>query len=516
MHTSGRQTNSGGEPASRGDSPTPHVGRFRLDDLIHGDERAGLWLGWDTVLRRRVSLRIIAPDDPHQEAMRNAACSAARATDQELVRVIDVIDDDNTVVIVSEWIDGHTLDQAITEPVDVESALATASSVADAVFRLHCAGLNHGHIDPECVIVADEGPARLRGHMVRAARRGTYPGHDPDRADLAGIGAVLMGCLTAHWPGTHHGQFPPTPQFGRRTARADQLKADIPPEVSEFIDRCLASAASMRTSPSAVPFDDIVDLRAALAQLVLDFGSPIPAIGAHPAAPTGPNLGSDVSSSGNGRKVFVGVIAATLLLGLGSLTAAATLGGPETRVAAGPSIPPSEAPVPDGEPVEPRAEIRDTLDVAVMEDQPIESVLPIRSAAVFDPAGRHLDERPAENAIDNDVTTAWLTTELPQPQFPSRQGEGILIDLGQTRAITAVNLRLVGNLTSFQVLAGHRPSEKLGHFQRIARYEYAPASTVIRKAQPTHARYLVVYLEELPWDSSAYRGGIASLEVLGS
>jgi putative peptidoglycan lipid II flippase len=150
---------------------------------------------------------------------------------------------------------------------------------------------------------------------------------------------------------------------------------------------------------------------------------------------------------------------------------------------------------------------------------------PITPAAVrdFDPeqVGGAPEENPQEVplATDRKPSTAWTTVRYNDGPVlaPYKGGVGLLIDLGEEKAVRGVTVSLVGAPYDLKLLAAPKgasaaPTSVQG-LTTVDSHEGAAGDVRLTGAEPVTTRYLVVWLTALPPVSGGYRGGIAELSV---
>jgi hypothetical protein len=152
---------------------------------------------------------------------------------------------------------------------------------------------------------------------------------------------------------------------------------------------------------------------------------------------------------------------------------------------------------------------------------------PLHIAAVssFDPValGGSGDEYPDQVplATDADPSTAWTTqTYFRSPYLGNEKpGVGLLVDLGEVRTITSVDLTLVGSGTDVELRAAPEtqtsPPELLTGLRVVATASDAGERVTLTPQSPVSTRFLLVYLTKLPPEGKDYKGGIAELKVNG-
>jgi hypothetical protein len=131
----------------------------------------------------------------------------------------------------------------------------------------------------------------------------------------------------------------------------------------------------------------------------------------------------------------------------------------------------------------------------------------------FDPLGNG-EENPGRVpfAFDGDKNTAWRTVTYYNKSL-DKPGVGILLDLGAPRTIGSVSLDLVGNGTDLQVLTSNDPGENPQDYDLLAQATEAGEKVRMKAADPTSARYVLVWLTGLPQVDGGWRGGIREVRV---
>jgi hypothetical protein len=166
---------------------------------------------------------------------------------------------------------------------------------------------------------------------------------------------------------------------------------------------------------------------------------------------------------------------------------------------------PGDDPTPEQSSTASASSIGDKLDVA--------------SVTTFDPEGdgeENQDE--ADRVVDGKASTVWISKYYKDPFGPTglKDGVGLVLDLGTSRRIGAVKVRTVGGATDFEV----RTSDQLGSSPDDFDPMGKPAQDVdgpatVRPEDPVRARYVLVWLTQLPVDGDVYRGRIAEIAVYG-
>ncbi|MDI6910153.1 protein kinase family protein [Nocardioides sp.] len=213
--------------------------RYRLVDLLAESSGGRFWRAHDKVLERHVALHTIAADDERAAALLEAARRSAMVHDRRLLRVLDADHTDGLVYVVNEWGSGDSLDIMLANegPLGARRAAWLVSEVAASIAAGHDAGVAHGRLVPENVLVDHGGAVRIIGFAVDAALHGLPPGRAS--ADVVDLGGVLYSALTGKWPGTERSGVPRAPVVQGRVLRPRQVRAGIPRPLDALCDEVI-------------------------------------------------------------------------------------------------------------------------------------------------------------------------------------------------------------------------------------------------------------------------------------
>ncbi|HYZ16301.1 MAG TPA: Stk1 family PASTA domain-containing Ser/Thr kinase, partial [Candidatus Acidoferrum sp.] len=242
--------------------------RYRVDGKLGNGGMALVYVGTDTLLRRRVAIKVLrdqyASDDDFVKRFFLEAQSAAKLSHPNIVNVYDFGHEDNAYYIVMELVDGSTLgellrdDRVLPEPVAVDYAVQIASGLAYA----HRQGLLHRDVKPANILVtqddvvkiSDFGIARaVSEHTLGVTQPGMVMGSvayiSPEqaqgkeldeRSDLYSVGVVLYQMLTGALP--FSGETPVAvalKQVSEPAPPIDPATSGVSPAVASIVARLL-------------------------------------------------------------------------------------------------------------------------------------------------------------------------------------------------------------------------------------------------------------------------------------
>lgn len=243
--------------------------RYRLDELLTESAGGRFWRAHDQVLDRAVAVHVIARSDGRADALLDAARRTAPHHDRRLLRVLDADRGDELCYVVNEWGSGTSLDimLASSGPLAPRRAAWIVSEVADSLARAHDAGLDHGRMVPENVLIDHQGQVRIIGFAVDAALHGVAAGRQAD--DLVDTVAVLYAALTGKWAGTSYSQLPPAPMLHGEVLRPRRVRAGIPRPLDALCDQVI-NRSSGQAQRSTHDLTTMAGVAAALAEFVGD------------------------------------------------------------------------------------------------------------------------------------------------------------------------------------------------------------------------------------------------------
>ena len=478
------------------------AGRYQLLDPVATDGPAVLWRARDEVLARDVAVRVLpTPNKASRVQVAPFLAAAARAgavSHPGLVRVYDAAEEPgprrgtDVVYLIREWVDGEPLDEHLARVGELAApdAADLLRQLADALTAAHRAGLPHGRVHPGNVLVTPNGRVRVTDAAVAAAVHGDdVPDPLDDVAvwrDTRDAAAVLYALLTTRWPASS------TPQPGGSLAVAplSQGHAVGPHQVRAGVSRQLDHVVLRALDPGQVPMLPPLRTPQALADAA---DHEAEAARRERQAATAPR------EPGWARRHAGWLMAGGLVLGLGAIGwfAGLAVGTLERNPGAVDALVASPAPGASGASPAPALDLRRA---------------PIRD---FDPLGDK-QESPDQvrNAVDQDPTTAWVTQRYRTAQFSGlKGGVGLLIDLGSPRDLRRVRVAFTAPGAHVELRITNVAPSTLEATRAVATDNSGSQVANLQPGTRTRARYLLVWVTELPKSDEGYRVGIAEVAV---
>jgi eukaryotic-like serine/threonine-protein kinase len=500
----GREADEGSRPVMTFGPPTAGeilAERYELTEHVN-DDSAGrqVWRGVDVVLRRPVAVVMRYPGGESAMEMLQAAVAASRVIHPNLVGVYDAIDEGERAYVVREWVDGTSLRDTVgTDPLDPAHATTVTHSVCGAVAAVHATGMVHGNIHPGTVLIADDG----RVVLADARADGTT-----QEFDIRAVGGILYFALTGHWPAAETGR-----SGGVRDAVRDnsgalaaprQVRAGVPTYLDDLAMDLLDPALA---PPSAdVLAAELGRLDAASEEQFLDDVGPLRFTAAEDDPPP--------LSPRTRRRVLGGVAGLMVIALTGLIIGINALAGSDNRGASG-TTPSADVTTPDAD---------DTPAAVSPKPVPLDA----DKVRIVDPQGDGGELDDAEKVVDGDDNTAWYTDRYRNhANFGNRKdGMGVLLDLGEPRAVSDVQVQLSARGASLELRAGNTdPGEgRQGDLQIVRSFtkigepfdaDSATKVTFSGFQEGQRFRYVLVWITKLPRaeEGSGYKIGVQEITV---
>jgi serine/threonine-protein kinase len=158
-----------------------HFGHIRVTQVIGQGGMGDVYGGYDEKLQRKVALKVLNADQRLDGEARERLLREARALSQldhpNICRIHDYIETGEVDLLVLEYIDGRTLDDAMRERMAHPEKLRIAVAIAEVLVQAHRAGIVHRDLKPENVMLTKTGEVKVLDfglarwlHRARATR----------------------------------------------------------------------------------------------------------------------------------------------------------------------------------------------------------------------------------------------------------------------------------------------------------------------------------------------------------
>jgi serine/threonine protein kinase len=184
------------------------LGQYRILDPIGSGGIGDVYRARDTRLGRTVALRILAPsiaNDPEQrERFMHDAHASARVSHPNIAALYEIGEDQALTYLACEFVNGQTLKNiGGGHALNPRRAIDLAIQIGDALAEAFAAGLVHGDIKADNVVVTPKGSVKLLDFGLAAwtASGADCSGRAVDhQGDIFKLGQLLFEMLTGKRP----------------------------------------------------------------------------------------------------------------------------------------------------------------------------------------------------------------------------------------------------------------------------------------------------------------------------
>ncbi|MCL6106779.1 MAG: serine/threonine protein kinase [Actinobacteria bacterium] len=238
------------------------LGRYELIEPIGRGGFSTVYRAYDRKLGRQVAVKAIRRLDGLPERAAHEARAAAKLSHPHIVTVFEYAEDDSSIYLVSELVEGATLTEALaTRTISVRGAAMIILQVLEALTHAHERGVVHRDIKPDNIMLAggpepaakvmDFGIAQLE-NTQRLTRQGDIIGTlaymSPEQADgrlvdgatdVYSTALTLYECLTGSNPFKAGGAAATISRINAGAPPLNARRPDLPSELSRLVEEAM-------------------------------------------------------------------------------------------------------------------------------------------------------------------------------------------------------------------------------------------------------------------------------------
>jgi serine/threonine protein kinase/Tfp pilus assembly protein PilF len=249
------------------------AGRYQVIEELGKGGMGKVYKVLDKEIKEKVALKLLKPeigsDEKIVERFRNELKSARKISHRNVCRMYDLSKEKETHYITMEYVSGEDLNSLISRigKLTVGKAVLIAIQVGEGLAEAHRLGVVHRDLKPRNIMIDREGNARIMDFGIAQSFKaegitdtgllvGTPKYMSPEqvegqkidqRSDIYSFGIILYEMVTGQVP--FEGETPLTIALKQKSkAPKDpvELNAQVPPELSRVILKCLAKNKEKR------------------------------------------------------------------------------------------------------------------------------------------------------------------------------------------------------------------------------------------------------------------------------
>ncbi len=241
------------------------AGRYKIGELLGSGAMGNVYSAEDTLLKRSVALKQLAPQLSSNESIiarfRQEALALARLSHQNIVQVYDFIEGEGFFWIVIERVTGGELEDRLQTPeaIDQQEALRLTLQMAEALAYAHEQGVIHRDFKPANVLLSSSGDVKITDFGIAKLAQSSLhtqlntvmgtPSHmspeqangdDTDqRTDIYALGIILYQLLCAELPFKGDTKSVIAQHLTKKPASLSKTYKNIPVELDKIVQKML-------------------------------------------------------------------------------------------------------------------------------------------------------------------------------------------------------------------------------------------------------------------------------------
>jgi serine/threonine protein kinase len=243
-------------------------GRYEVSELLGQGAGSTVFAGHDTVLARRVAIKVVKPE--YADAYQSALDAAGKVSHPAFIGIFDAFEQDEQQILVLEYSNGAPFKDIILSEVSPLDVARMGRSLALALAHAHRVGIPHGDLTPSSLFRDHWNPSAIRinnlalppdldyfaaaGKLLTIGEDRWVPSTPKFRDDVRAIGVILWLLLARR-------VIPPAELTGTSEDWMF-IDYDVPEELRDVIER-LADPSHPRSIDTA---EDLVSILGVTAQ----------------------------------------------------------------------------------------------------------------------------------------------------------------------------------------------------------------------------------------------------------
>ena len=153
--------------------------RYEIIKSIGEGGMANVYLAYDTILDRRVAVKVLRGDLSNDEKFvrrfQREALSASSLTHPNIVEMYDVGEDNGIYYIIMEYIEGKTLKQLIKKrgALTLSEAIDIMLQITDGISEAHNSYIIHRDLKPQNIMIKEDGTVKITDFGIAMALNST-------------------------------------------------------------------------------------------------------------------------------------------------------------------------------------------------------------------------------------------------------------------------------------------------------------------------------------------------------
>ena len=466
-------------------------GRYELDVQVSTPLGISVWKATDKLLNRAVRIYLMESHDPRVRELLNRSLAVSKHSERDAISILDVIEsgkieelDKNYVAIITEWVEGKSLDQKlITDDVLTSSeALVLISHIVVALNSAHQNNVAHGRLRPHNIVFADSDEIRISGFGIDTPVLGADD-TNVVRSDIRGVGRLLFAAVTGMWPHeTADGL--PAAKTTDKLAVPSHFASGVTHSVDSIYRRTQdGTFTSMRDLMHALSIGTVENQRESI--------KPIDRLTDYVVT----WQGQPESHEDRKRATIYAAVGVLLFAWIGTKLMSTNFG---------------DADMPDA--------IVSTIATPAASSAASSSasgeLVDVRTVTSFDPLGDGTENQAkAANVIDGDTQTVWTTADYKKDNIGGKAGVGLVLDLGAPRPVSTVDIAFTSPGTTVTVYVTDDAKPDVNTAEKLGSGTASAKSLTVKSPRPVSGRYVVIWLTKIPQSGTVWKSGISEITI---